>query len=203
MASPAFTMVCPSDMPSANADGLQDSLLEFHAKHFLGSAPPNKPAEEFYEEEGDDDGLGYYDDGVKRTLTDEQIAIFRHSEIHDLIQRCVRAKLEREEAEAEAAAEKEDAEISNGTVTAAVSAAGDVGANSGYNATVLKTAKELLEPPTSKSQKRKRKRPAKAEAGNNDRRNPEDFKDEPKGKTYRRICRDMDTIMDESITLDY
>lgn len=29
----------------------------------------------------EDDGLGYYDDGVKRTLTDEQIAIFRHSEL--------------------------------------------------------------------------------------------------------------------------
>ncbi|KAI1804716.1 hypothetical protein F4811DRAFT_552584 [Daldinia bambusicola] len=37
--------------------------------------------EECYEE---DDGLGYYPDGVKRTLTDEQIAIFRHSEIEAL-----------------------------------------------------------------------------------------------------------------------
>lgn len=34
-----------------------------------------------YEE---DDGLGYYPDGVKRTLTDEQIEIFRHSELHAL-----------------------------------------------------------------------------------------------------------------------
>ncbi|EXV02042.1 DUF3807 domain protein [Metarhizium robertsii] len=31
-----------------------------------------------------DDGLGYYEDGVKRTLTDEQIEIFRHSELRDL-----------------------------------------------------------------------------------------------------------------------
>jgi hypothetical protein len=29
--------------------------------------------------------LGYYADGVKRTLTDEQIRIFRHSEIHALL----------------------------------------------------------------------------------------------------------------------
>lgn len=36
-----------------------------------------------YEEE-EDDGLGYYSDGVKRTLTDEQIAIFRHSELEAL-----------------------------------------------------------------------------------------------------------------------
>lgn len=41
------------------------------------------------EQEGDDDQdqeLGWYHDGVKRTLTDEQIAMFRHSEIHRLSQ---------------------------------------------------------------------------------------------------------------------
>ena len=32
----------------------------------------------------EDDGLGYYEDGVKRTLTDEQIEMFRHSEIEQL-----------------------------------------------------------------------------------------------------------------------
>jgi hypothetical protein len=32
-----------------------------------------------------EDGLGYYEDGTKRTLTDEQIAIFRHSEIQALL----------------------------------------------------------------------------------------------------------------------
>jgi hypothetical protein len=32
----------------------------------------------------DDDGLGYYPDGVKRTLTDEQIEIFRHSELEGI-----------------------------------------------------------------------------------------------------------------------
>lgn len=36
----------------------------------------------YYDEE--DDGLGYYPDGVKRTLTDEQIAMFRHSELQAL-----------------------------------------------------------------------------------------------------------------------
>ena len=36
-------------------------------------------------DEQDNDGLGYYPDGVKRTLTDEQIAMFRHSEIHSLL----------------------------------------------------------------------------------------------------------------------
>jgi hypothetical protein len=36
--------------------------------------------------EDDDDKLGWYHDGVKRTLTDEQVAMFRHSEIRRLLQ---------------------------------------------------------------------------------------------------------------------
>jgi hypothetical protein len=40
---------------------------------------------EYDQEEEEEDSLGYYPDGVKRTLTDEQIAMFRHSEIQELI----------------------------------------------------------------------------------------------------------------------
>ena len=39
----------------------------------------------YYDE--DDDGLGYYSDGVKRTLTDSQLSIFRHSEIQRILWR--------------------------------------------------------------------------------------------------------------------
>lgn len=35
--------------------------------------------------EGGGEDLGYYHDGVKRTLTDAQIAIFRHSEIQEML----------------------------------------------------------------------------------------------------------------------
>lgn len=83
----------------------QTDLFSFHEAHFGGAAlatfatdffDPDKikldedvqhdADEEYYEyyEEEDDDGLGYYPDGVKRTLTDEQIAMFRHSEIQAL-----------------------------------------------------------------------------------------------------------------------
>lgn len=31
------------------------------------------------------DRIGYYEDGVKRTLSDEQVAIFRHTEIQELL----------------------------------------------------------------------------------------------------------------------
>lgn len=50
----------------------------------------------------DDDDLGYYEDGVKRTLTDEQIRIFRHSEIHALLRERERLREEQEEAVNEA-----------------------------------------------------------------------------------------------------
>ncbi|KAL2169833.1 hypothetical protein VTG60DRAFT_5574 [Thermothelomyces hinnuleus] len=83
----------------------QAEMAAFHNAHFSKFSrdhfeahflrPEHQPAstatydgadgdgEEYYEEE-EDDGLGYYPDGVKRTLTDEQIAIFRHSEIEAL-----------------------------------------------------------------------------------------------------------------------
>lgn len=35
-------------------------------------------------EEEEEDDLGYYPDGVKRTLTDDQVAMFRNSEIYSL-----------------------------------------------------------------------------------------------------------------------
>lgn len=88
-------------------------LRSFHAQHFGDSPAPTQlfvsheafepghteyhDGEEEEEEEGDD-GLGYYEDGTKRTLTDEQIAMFRHSEIQKLLRERV---LEREQKDAD------------------------------------------------------------------------------------------------------
>ncbi|KAK6820555.1 hypothetical protein PG990_012544 [Apiospora arundinis] len=80
-------------------DVSQADIAAFHTEHFSSTATQHfssgfieNPAatkdyaydanDEYLEEEEDD--LGYYSDGVKRTLTDEQIAIFRHSEIETL-----------------------------------------------------------------------------------------------------------------------
>ncbi|KAI5918340.1 hypothetical protein F4810DRAFT_715595 [Camillea tinctor] len=73
----------------------------FHAEFLQPQDPSNnnqghEDQGEWYEEE-DDDGLGYYSDGVKRTLTDEQIAIFRHSELEAL--RRLEAKVAKDKAE--------------------------------------------------------------------------------------------------------
>lgn len=69
----------------------QEELSIFHSAHFSNSSVSHftehflGPVDEDFVEDIDDDGLGYYEDGVKRTLTDEQIAIFRHSEIEALL----------------------------------------------------------------------------------------------------------------------
>ncbi|OQN97704.1 hypothetical protein B0A48_16024 [Cryoendolithus antarcticus] len=68
----------------------EDDLLAFQFFHF---GDDTKPETFFVSAEqalgdplelqiaDDPDGLGWYDDGAKRSLTDEQIAMFRHSEM--------------------------------------------------------------------------------------------------------------------------
>ena len=73
----------------------KDDLLSFQFSHFGDNTKPDTffvdPEEalsycpEFADL--DDDGLGWYDDGVKRTLTDEQIEMFRHTEIEQLMRK--------------------------------------------------------------------------------------------------------------------
>ncbi|MCJ1249053.1 hypothetical protein MMC30_006275 [Trapelia coarctata] len=71
-----------------------DDLIVFHTRVYGKPFTGNLPHPENYESSSlvtdddyaeDDDGLGYYDDGAKRTLTDEQIAMFRHSEIQSIL----------------------------------------------------------------------------------------------------------------------
>ncbi|RAL03598.1 uncharacterized protein BO80DRAFT_500379 [Aspergillus ibericus CBS 121593] len=151
-----------------------EDLQTFQAKHFPGSAYPTQPLtdtlehpnqqqpqhhqqhqqeEEYYHyeeeaEEDDDDGLGYYPDGIKRTLTDEQIRIFRHSEIHALL----REKELREEeeaemrAEAEAEAERERKRLRvAGDVNPAAAADADADAE-GVESVTLLTATVMVAP---------------------------------------------------------
>ncbi|UPK98365.1 hypothetical protein LCI18_009300 [Fusarium solani-melongenae] len=76
----------------------KDDLFAFHEAHFSQAAIASfgttfiTPSDQEHSQddtsydawEEEDDGLGYYPDGVKRTLTDEQIEIFRHSELEAL-----------------------------------------------------------------------------------------------------------------------
>jgi hypothetical protein len=67
----------------------QDDLHAFRTRHFPGRTREPILTDSSViipdEERTNDDGLGYYPDGVKRTLTDQQIEIFRHSEIQRLL----------------------------------------------------------------------------------------------------------------------
>lgn len=73
----------------------KDDLLSFQFSHFDDNTKPDtffvdpEAALNYYPDLEDlgDDGLGYYDDGVKRTLTDEQIEMFRHSELQQLLRK--------------------------------------------------------------------------------------------------------------------
>ncbi|GCB24890.1 hypothetical protein AAWM_07775 [Aspergillus awamori] len=124
-----------------------EDLHAFQAKHFPGSLIVQTPQpqavtntnlpEEYtshdYEEQYDwneeyeeDEDLGYYPDGVKRTLTDEQIRIFRHSEIHALRREKELREEEEEEADAAASAAAAEAEAA---AERAVDAGADVGAD--------------------------------------------------------------------------
>lgn len=60
-----------------------NDFLPHHKQHPVGQTRLDEE-DDFYYYDEEDDGLGYYDDGVKRTLTDEQIAMFRHSELESL-----------------------------------------------------------------------------------------------------------------------
>lgn len=94
----------------------QADLCSFHRAHFGQASTivfttdflsPDKAKQEpeiqdyersdeaYYEDDEDEDGLGYYSDGVKRTLTDEQIAMFRHSETQALQRARERATTQR------------------------------------------------------------------------------------------------------------
>lgn len=72
---PDYTAFTCEGAPDLNRSALDDPQGEHYQEG-------GWEEEEYWEEE--DDGLGYYPDGVKRTLTEEQIAIFRHSEMEAL-----------------------------------------------------------------------------------------------------------------------
>lgn len=72
----------------------QEDLAAFDESHFSPTAhthltanflPPPDPSAAAAHAENEEDNLGYYPDGTKRTLTDTQISIFRHSEIQELL----------------------------------------------------------------------------------------------------------------------
>lgn len=92
----------------------ENEAIAFHQSHFSADAvtnfatsftnlPPRGEEPILYHPHGgeDEDDLGFYHDGVKRTLTDEQIEIFRHSELRELQKRQEKAKVSKSKANSE------------------------------------------------------------------------------------------------------
>ncbi|KAL9009622.1 MAG: hypothetical protein Q9173_005368 [Seirophora scorigena] len=89
--------VPPPSKQTVPERGTQADLEAFHQAHFedkpsiasggAHSIPIAVDTVEYGGEEVVEDDLGYYPDGVKRTLTDEQITMFRNSEIYSILRR--------------------------------------------------------------------------------------------------------------------
>ncbi|KAI4157191.1 MAG: hypothetical protein LQ342_008477 [Letrouitia transgressa] len=95
----------------------QVNLYAFHSRIFGAKATSNLPSSLIVNasevnKDGveDEDDLGYYPDGVKRTLTDDQIAMFRCSEIYALLRE---RQLKREKEKADADGHQSNLERSN------------------------------------------------------------------------------------------
>ncbi|KAK8064863.1 hypothetical protein PG994_007501 [Apiospora phragmitis] len=83
---PAF--FCRTEIAAFHAEHFSLAALQLFSADFIQNSTATKDdtydANDEYLEGEEEDDLGYYSDGVKRTLTDEQIAIFRHSELETL-----------------------------------------------------------------------------------------------------------------------
>lgn len=157
-----------------------------------------------------DDGLGHYPDGVKRTLTDEQIAMFRHSEIYAIVRQ---RQLRRENQDARPEDEAADCVLEGRSViepeeqpTVSLDGALDsskailplaptgeelVNSEDGEEEYVMFLNAEKVEMRTDAAQK-KRKRNGTDTAGKRNR-----------ARTHRRLVRELDEVMVDDRPLDY
>lgn len=171
----------------------QDDLQSFFLAHFVSASTDStaascEPTIEVTDEPVDEDALGYYADGTKRTLTDEQIAMFRHSEIQAL----VRARRYRQEAgEPEPRSEDDDCVDSavaslGGTFLTAETKRKD-GSGKGEGSAGSRDTKKK------KKNKTRQKWPARQWNGGG----------EGMGKTSRRLAREEDVMGEAPMQLDY
>jgi hypothetical protein len=163
----------------------QGDLEQFHRHHLSAHHCPLLLQEEYaLDGDGDDDDdLGYYADGNKRTLTDEQIAIFRHTEIQELLKMHEAASYD------EIPSAIDGSNLANGAESA------------GISSTTAKSKHKAM-PKVQDKKNGKRKRPN-APAGQDKRNDPKRYTTEGDERTFRRIAREMDEHKDTTVELDY
>ncbi|RFU23808.1 hypothetical protein B7463_g12530, partial [Scytalidium lignicola] len=95
---------------------MRDTFLGVSADHFSEDFLGPVEQDHCTVLENQDDGFGYYEDGVQRTLTDEQITMFRHSEIQTIL----RERRHKKEAEVDSglisSADDREVDIEDGEV---------------------------------------------------------------------------------------
>ncbi|KAF2403724.1 hypothetical protein EJ06DRAFT_527327 [Trichodelitschia bisporula] len=180
-----------------------DDLRAFHLQHFPDVPCPTALLDHSAEPvQGEDSttcgeyDLGYYPDGVKRTITGEEIAIFRHSEFQELL------KVYRDNET------PEPPSPTPGDPSAAMT--GDPGRGQGQIGEA--NGREPLKQRNRGSPMVNQNPSASSEAstgqdqptGTTDaRHNPKDFIPEGKAHTFRRQARELDEQKSESVELDY
>ena len=140
------------------------------------------------------DDLGYYPDGVKRTLTDEQIAMFRHSEIYSILRE---RQVLKENRQADGY-ELSDSQLSDGEEEAQIS------------------SDKIAETPPNRNTKRKKSKSetaaqrnangliSKTTGSNKRKRHREDSEDrQSQGHSFRRTARELDSLLADDQVLDY
>jgi len=204
----------------------EDDLERFHQSHFTHAPLPAAfmPDHQLEELDEEDDGLGYYPDGVKRTLTNEQIVMFRHSEIQALIK------------QQEAALEDSESPISSPKKVASTKETergSFLSRTISYQTTPIQPnfkqvnpkQTELNQKPSNRINGKKRSRPAKKRRKAafdieqeqkrrkrnssspipepEDRHDPKDYRSDGEDRTYRRKAREEDEVTAVAVELDY
>lgn len=168
---------------------LQDDLQAFRALIFK-----DIPAYEssYVSFEGEDDGLGHYPDGVKRTLTDDQIAMFRHSEVYAIIRE---RQLRKENANVDRADESSPTLNSDSAAVIGEEGALEEGIDvdtddEGEYARFLEAERQEMETDAARKKKRKRK-------------TADGFDEHGRPPTMRRLAREMDEATTADTVLVY
>lgn len=224
--------MAPANSEKVSTDCGKDDLLSFQISHFGDDI---KPDTFFVDPEKalnyqpdldnvDDDDLGYYQDGVKRTLTDEQIEMFRHTELQQLLRK------QQLEAEERALDEDEDDDFYEPTLPGGPAPVrGSPLSDASSLEAELRPQSTTTKPKRSKKSKRRsqkngsrsararswqpprsprsRHRESEIPYDQRNKRNWEEFIDgnDPRhgSMTHRRLVRELDQQHDQDVAMDY
>ena len=190
-------------------------MFRFHQQHCSHTLPPTGFFVQLNEVEPDD-GLGYYHDGVKRTLTDEQIAIFRHSEIQTLLKarRSQRSSFSPTVNEVRPSGDRsigEDPEFASshldddGEANVKINSRRNTSSAEGSPLAAIRDHDHTQSEFARRKKRRKAKKHRRSGKGGD--KPTEDDKIKPdrveEEFTYRRIARELDDVKEASIHMDY